>query len=90
MQKKYELDDQQSSRLQRGLKVRVLKVGKVMSYADRAQWYAAGSTENIVVLREGASANTKKEVQFSDVEEVWHRSKNTVFLDGSDYKVTYE
>lgn len=90
MQKKYELDDQQSSRLKRGLKVRVLKVGKLVSYSDRADWYQAGSVDNVVVLHEGASANTKKEVDFVDVAEIWHRSKNTIFIDGSDYKVTYE
>jgi hypothetical protein len=90
MAKKYELDDEQAGRIRRGLKVRVFKVGKLLSYSSFADWYDAGETENVLVLVEGASANKQKEVQFQDVAEVWHRTKNTIFIDGSDYKVRYE
>lgn len=90
MSKKYELDDAQASRIQRGLKVRVFRVGKLLSYATFEDWYDEGCNQNVVVLREGTSANKQKEVAKEDVQEIWHRSQNTKFIDGSDYKVRYE
>jgi len=90
MGKKYELDDVQASRLKRGLKVKVFKVGKLASFISQQEWIDAGQSVNIVVAKEGASANKQKELPYSDIEEVWHRSKNTVFIDGSEYKVRYE
>jgi hypothetical protein len=90
MGKKYALDDNQASRVSRGLKVRVFRVGKLLTYQNFDEWYNAGETENVVVLAEGVSANKQKEVSASDVVEIWHRSKNTVFIESSDYKVRYE
>jgi hypothetical protein len=90
MSKKYELDDHQASRLKRGLKVHVLKVGRLSSYESKDEWIAGGEMVNIVVAKEGESANKQKELSLSAVEEVWHRSKQTVFVDGQEYKVRYE
>lgn len=90
MPKRYELDDYQADRIKRGLKVHVFKVGRLSSFESIEEWSAAGETVNIVVAKEGISANKQKELPYLDVEELWHRSKNTVFIDGSEYKVRYE
>jgi hypothetical protein len=90
MGKKYELDDYQADRFKRNLKVRVLKVGKIISFDSVDDWRAAGSVHNVVVLKEGLSAGRNKEVLLDAVEVVWHRTPNIIIDDKNIYNPRYE